>query len=144
MPIDYYTMPLRLDKLVKGERHERCNLNASIAQQIHLLLTTAFGDMPQDPTFGCSIWEMDFDNLTSGNKLKERIKQSIYQSVCKYEKRLHQIKVDIVVREEELPDKIHGRQVKKRLDVSITGEIRISSEPFQFQDHFFTGPLSYY
>jgi phage baseplate assembly protein W len=144
MSADYYTLPLRPDLLMKGAAHDKCNLPDSITQYIHLIITTAFGEMQQDENFGCGIWDTDFDNLVSNNRIRERIKLSVYHSVTGYEKRLQSVKVDVFVKEEELPNKINGRQVKKRLDVQLTAVNRLTNEPFIFRDSFFTGPLSYY
>ncbi len=142
--MEYYTLPLRPDKLLKGEFHEKCSLRESIAQHIHLIITTAFGEMQQDENFGCSIWDCDFDNLTSGNKIRERIKLSVQQSILNYEERLQGVKVDVFIKEQELNTTINGRQVKKKLDIQITATNKVTSEKFMYQDSFFTGPLSYY
>ncbi|MBL7728046.1 MAG: GPW/gp25 family protein [Dinghuibacter sp.] len=140
----YYTLPLRPDKLMKGEPQEQCSLDTSITQYVHLIITTAFGEMQQDESFGCGIWDTDFDNLVANNKIRERIKTSVYHSVTGYEKRLQQVKVEVFVKEEELPARINGRQVKKRLDIQLTAVNRLTNEPFVFRDSFYTGPLSYY
>ena len=144
MSIEYYNLPLQLDKVMKGETIGKCSLKDSISQHIHLIITTSFGEMQQDQQFGCSIWDCDFDNLTATNKIRENIKSSIHASVTKYEQRLESIKVEIFIKEEELKTKINGRQVKKRMDVNITAVNKITSEKFYYLDHFFTGPLSYY
>jgi phage baseplate assembly protein W len=144
MSLEYYSLPLQLNKVMKGEVLEKCNLKDSIAQHLHLIITTSFGELKQDPQFGCSIWDSDFDNLTASNKIRENIKSSIQASVSKYEKRLEGVKVEIIIKEEELHTKINGRQVKKRMDINIIGFNKITSEKFYFTDHFFTGPLSYY
>lgn len=144
MNVEYYSLPLRLDKVMKGDTHQKCTLQESISQHIHLIITTSFGEMQQDANFGCSIWDSDFDNLTSSNKIRESIKLSIQQSVSKYEQRLEAIKVEIHIKEEELQTKINGRQVKKRLNVQIAAINKTTSEKFFYEDHFFTGPLSYY
>lgn len=140
----YYSLPLRPDKLLLGETHTRCSLKESIEQHIHLIITTAFGEMQQDENFGCSIWDSDFDNLTATNKIREKIKLSVQQSVVKYELRLDAVRAEVFIKEEERLTSISGRQVKKRLDVQVSGIIAITSEPFLYKDHFFTGPLSYY
>lgn len=144
MIIEYYSLPLRLDKVLRGDTHDKCSLKESISQHIHLIITTAFGEMQHDDSYGCSIWDSDFDNLTATNKIRENIKLSIQQSVIKYEPRLEGIKVELYIKDQELVTKVNGRQVKKRLDVQLTATNKITSEKFIYQDHFFTGPLSYY
>jgi phage baseplate assembly protein W len=144
MSIEYYNLPLKLGSIIKGDSHQKCLLTASIKQHIHLIITTSFGEMRFDDEFGCSIWDSDFDNLTSNNKLREKIKESILHSVSKYEKRIESVRVNIFLKEEELMLKLDGRHVKKRLDISLTANVISTSEPLLYQDTFFTGPLSYY
>jgi phage baseplate assembly protein W len=140
----FYTLPLRLDLVMKGESHETCLLRDSIAQHIHLIITTTFGEMQHDEAFGCVIWETDFDNLTASNKIREQIKLSVQNSVQRYEARLEKVKVEVYLKEEELRSKVNGRHVKKRLDVQVSGVIGLTSEAFLYRDNFYTGPLSYY
>lgn len=129
---------------MRGEIHGKCGITASIEQHIHLIMTTAFGEMQQDEAFGCGIWDCDFDNLTTQNKIRDRIKLSVQQSVQQYEKRLQSVKVDVFIKEEELLTTLHGRQVKRRMDVMVNAVNITTNEPFQYHDSFFTGPLSYY
>ncbi len=139
----YYSLPLRLDEVIQGKNLEQCSLDDSIVQNIHLLMTTAFGEIEFDQGFGCIIWETDFDNLTAVNRLRDQVKQSILSVLQQYEKRLEKIRVEVTIRQEELPAKINGRHVKKRIIVQVNGLIRSTHQPFNFIDSFFAGPLSY-
>lgn len=142
--MDYYTLPLRPDKLLKGDLHEKCSLKDSIIQNIRLVVTTAFGEMPEEELFGCGIWDHDFDNLISYNKIREKIKQSVTHSINAYEKRLQSVKIDVSIKEEELINQMNGKQVKKRLDIQVSGTNVITSEPFYHREFFYTGPFSNY
>lgn len=79
-------MPLQADTIMRRQEHATCSLRHSVAQQLHLLITTAFGEVPADESFGCNIWEHDFDNLTSGSKMKELIRQSLLLAIELHEK----------------------------------------------------------
>jgi phage baseplate assembly protein W len=148
MQRDYYTLPLSLDKLIEQHddlhhpQHPRCSLEQSVWENLRLLVTTAFGEFPADAAYGCSIWDNDFDNITSAPKIKENIRQSILQSVQEYEKRLGKVRVELLIQQEELPE-IKGRRVKKRIEITITGVLQLTNEPFTYRDGFFVGPLSY-
>lgn len=144
MKQSYYTLPLSLDTVLQKQEHGHCSLRQSVQQHIHLILTTAFGELTNDNNFGCWIWENDFDNLTSNNKIREQIKQSLLQSVKKYEPRLADVKVEILIRQQELAAKINGRHVKKMLDITVSGYLSATKEAVVYHDRFFTGPLSYY
>ena len=143
MQLECYSMPLRLDIIMQKKEHPKCSPQQSVAQQLHLLVTTAFGELSFDNAFGCNIWEHDFDNLTSGHKLKEMIRQSLLQSIQQHEKRLSNVRVEILVRQEELWEYTNARRVKKRMDVTITGVLQLTNEKFSYTDSFFVGPLSY-
>jgi phage baseplate assembly protein W len=139
----FYSLPLNVEVLMQQKEHPKCSLQQSIAQHLHLIVTTAFGELPADEEFGCSIWEYDFDNITSIHKIKEIIKQSLLKSVEQYESRLNNIRVELAVNQEELADISIGRRVKKRVDITITGSLQSTNETFIYSDSFFTGPLSY-
>jgi phage baseplate assembly protein W len=141
---EYFSLPLSLDTVLQKQDHPRCSLQQSVYQHIHLILTTAFGEMTDDAEYGCWIWENDFDNVTSNNKIREQIKQSLLHAVNKYEPRIQNVKVEILIKQEELPAKINGRHVKKMLDVTISGKLTATKEAIVYNDRFFTGPLSYY
>ncbi|MBC7903783.1 MAG: GPW/gp25 family protein [Gemmatimonadaceae bacterium] len=152
MQKEFYSLPLAVEKLMRepGDqshhtRHRelaKCSLQQSVEQNLHLLLTTAFGEFPADELFGCSIWENDFDNLTSAPKMKESIRQSILQSVQQHENRLGKVRVELMIQQEELPD-AKGRRVKKRIEITISGMLQLTNEKFIHRDSFFVGPLSY-
>ena len=143
MQQEFYALPLMLDQVMRMKEHPKCTLQQAVMQHLHLILTTAFGEFPLDEGFGCGIWDHDFDNLTSGPKMKELIRQSLLQSVHEHEKRLNNVRIELLVRQEELRESTSGRRVKKRMDVTITGSLQLTNEKFTYMDSFFVGPLSY-
>ena len=140
---EYFTLPLSLESIVHQKEHSRCGLHQSLEQHLHLILTTAFSEFSMDEEFGCAIWEHEFDNLTSGSKLKELIKQSLLSAIAAHEKRLINLRIELLVRHEELLDMERTRRVKKRIEISVSGKINITNEKFDYRDCFFIGPLSY-
>src|SRR4051794_14643464 len=115
MKYEFYSSPLNAEALMRQKEHPKCSLRQSIAYHLHLIITTAFGELPTDEDFGCSIWEYDFDNITSVHKLKELIKQSLLKSVQRYEKRLNNVRIELLIHQQELEDIKTGRRVKKRI-----------------------------
>jgi phage baseplate assembly protein W len=142
MQQEYYTLPLSVDRLMNRQEHPKCNLQQSVYQNLHLLLTTSFGEFPADEKFGCSIWDNDFDNLTSAAKIKENIRQSVLQAVQQYETRLAKVRVEVLINQEELSE-LKGKIVKKKIDITISGFLQLTNEKFVYRDSFFMGPLSY-
>jgi phage baseplate assembly protein W len=143
MQLQYYQLPLQAAAIMSRQEHAKCSLRHSVAQQLHLLITTAFGEVPAEESFGCNIWDHDFDNLTSSSKLKEMIRQSLLMAIQLHEKRLINIQIEVQVRQEEMMAGPRSRQVKKRMDISVLGVVHITNEPFHYKDSFFIGPLSY-
>ena len=143
MQLEYFSLPLALDKVMRRQEHPRISLQQSVMQHLHLLLTTAFGEFAGDERFGCGIWDHDFDNVTSAHKLKELIRQSLLQSIQEQEPRLGNIRVELVMVQEELPELGGSRRVKKRISVSVAGVLHSTNEQLVFKDSFFVGPLSY-
>lgn len=143
MRLKYYTLPLDPESLMQKKEHPGCNLKQSVSHHLHLLVTTAFGEMQSDADFGNSIWEHDFDNLTNRAKQQEWMKDSLAQAIKKHERRLDNIKVEVQVKQEEVDSLTTERRVKKRLDIFITGRLTATSEDITFRDSFFVSPLSY-
>lgn len=143
MQLEYFTLPMSLDKLMRKEELPKCSLKQSVMQHLHLLLTTGFGEFPGDESFGCGIWDHEFDNVSSAHKVKEIIRQSLLQSIQQKEKRLGNIRVELIIVQEELSDARGTKNIKKRIDITVTGVLELTNERLQFRDTFFVGPLSY-
>jgi phage baseplate assembly protein W len=132
-----------MNDFITNKNHATCNINQSIVHHIHLLNTTYFGECTFDTTFGCSIWDIDFDNLKNLNFLKENIKNSLYESLMLHEKRLSKIAVDVKIKQEEILEPKVSNRIKKRVSIKITGKIKKTNENFSYVEQFYIGPLSY-
>ena len=144
MQLEYYSLPLSLERIMNRQEHPKISMQQSVLQHLHLLIATAFGEFPADQDFGSSIWDYDFDNVTSAHKLKELIRQSLLQAIQRYEKRLSNIRVELMILQEELQERSKaGSRIKKRIDISVTGILISTNERLNFRDSFFVGPLSY-
>jgi phage baseplate assembly protein W len=139
----YYSLPLDTELLMQKKEHPGCTLPQSVAHHLHLIVTTAFGEIQSDADYGNSIWDHDFDNLTTRTQQQELMKQSLVKAMKKHEKRLGNVRVEVVVKQEELTAVSAVSRVKKRLDVFITGRLIATSEEVVFRDSFFVSPLSY-
>ncbi len=140
---NYYTLPINAQHLITSREHEKCNLNESISHYIHLINTSYFGECTFDESFGCSIWIIDFDNLKSTTKLRTLIQDSLYDSLSLHEKRLHELRVDVRIKQEELTGHTTSNRIKKRIDIRIKGKVIKTNEVFTYVEYFYIGPLSY-
>lgn len=138
----YYKIPINFEDIINKKDGDKISIDNSISQQIFLISTTALGECKFDETFGTEIWEMDFDLLKTDNSLKEFIINSMKKAITMHEKRLLLEDVEVVVRDHNL-GALGKKRMKKRVVMSIKGQVLETNRPFLFQNSFFVGPLSY-
>jgi phage baseplate assembly protein W len=138
----YYDIPLNLGEVIHKKELPRISLKESISKWIHILVVTRYGECKHDDTFGCQIWEHDFENITNSQKFKEELSKAILNSIAIHEPRLTDIRVDIQIEQVELA--LQNRRVKIRIGIRIRGNIRKTNESFTHHENFFIGPLSYF
>lgn len=142
MKHSYYSLPLRLGRVIKKNKLANCSLKDSISDHIHLMITSHFNENKHDEKFGNSIWENEFGNISRDHNIREDIKRSVFRCIARYESRLENVRVDIRWLQEETG----GGSIKrlsKRLDIKITGMITASKKPFIHNEQFYIAPLSY-
>ena len=138
----YYKLPLSSNKIISNEEADTCTIEQSICHFIHLIATSHFGEYDFDETFGCTIWNIDFDNLTSTNKLRYNIAESIIKTLSLHEKRLINIGVDVHIVQDEFRGSSNHNRIKKRVDISIKGIKKQTNETFTFLERFYIAPLA--
>ena len=139
MAATYYQLPLDLEGILDGRQLPRCSMEDSIAQHIYLLLTTYFGESRYEPAFGCQVWEQDFEAMTT-MRWKDRVQQSVEQSLRVYEPRLVQARAQVAIMDFELRGV--SQRIRRRLEITITATLYRTREPFAFQASLFVAPLS--
>lgn len=139
----YFKLPLDTQKIIKNKELDTHDLQRSIVGFIHLITTTCFGECSFDDSFGCAIWNIDFDNLTGTNRLRNTITEFIEESITLQEKRLKKIKVDVMIQQEELSTFKKVNRIKKRVDIRVDGVIAQTNEPFSCLEKFYIAPLSF-
>lgn len=143
MTNSYFTLPLKSGDLITNKTHTKCNLKQSIAQHINLINTSYFGECVFDESYGCNIWDIDFDNLSSSNKIKETVTKSLTTSLTTHEKRLSKISVAVFIKQEEITATKKGLVIKKKVTINISGKVKKTNEAFNYTEYFYIGPLSY-
>lgn len=144
--MDYYQLPLRFDHLIFKKDLDKCkNIGDSIFNNIHLILMTAYGDYRLDGSYGCSIWENDFENIVSVNKWKEEVKLHITEVIKRHEPRLSNVKVEAEINESEITSKGSKKmqRIKKLVEIKVSGRIASTNEPFSCVDRLYVSPLSF-
>jgi hypothetical protein len=136
----FYTLPLRLDKVINRKPLTFCSLQESIAQNLYLLITTDFKELRYDHSYGCSVWEQDFEILAN-IKWKDTIAGSLEETIRKHEERLNNIRVKVEIEEYKLQSKEIIR-IKRKLIIRINGFIAKTNEKFEFMEQIFIAPFS--
>ncbi|MET7030320.1 GPW/gp25 family protein [Sediminicola luteus] len=142
MANEYLQIPIRTDLITRQQELKRCSLNDSVANMFRLISITHFGECKQDDSFGNELWEFDFETVYNMQAFKERLSQSLQNTVTRHEKRLSNIKVNVAI--EQVLTTIYKKRIRQRIQISLEGTIRKTNEPFKHQELFFMGPLSYY
>lgn len=143
MSIIYYRIPLQLATALEGNEMATCSLMESIKKNLELIIMTKFGEHRSDPSFGCEIWDLDFELIVSENLWEEKLRQSLLKSITTYERRLSDVQLTVAISEIE---KFHFfkkyAEIKKRVDIQLTGVMDKTGEAFNFTNSLFLSPLS--
>ena len=138
-----YKIPLQLSKVVKGQELPTCDLKHSVTKNLELIIITKFGEHRSDPTFGCEIWDLDFELIVSENLWGEKLRKSLIKSITTHEPRLSDIEITVAISDFEKPNYLKQfTEVKKRVDIGIKGTIHKTGEDYNFNTNLFLSPLS--
>jgi phage baseplate assembly protein W len=143
MSIIYYKLPLQLSKVLSGNEMATANLSDSITKNLELIVMTKYGEHRSDHTFGCGIWELDFEIIASQNLWEEKLRLSLISSIKKHETRILNITIAVTIT--EIQKQYFFKQypeVKKCVEISISGSIRKTGTEFTFNTNLFLSPLS--
>ena len=145
MSINYYKIPLQISALLEGNDLPNCDLKESLTHTLELIIMTRFGEHRHDPTFGCEIWDLDFELIVSEDKWEEKLRQSLLKSITSHAHRLSNIELKVEITEIQKSHLLKEfAEIKKRVDIKLTGVIHKTGESFTFSNSLFLSPLSVY
>ena len=145
MANNYLSLPFQPGLLMDQKEHPTVDLNASIAQKLHLLTTTNFGECKFDDNFGCPIWETDFETIPAVNTWRDKTARMLEENIKLNEPRLSNVKVSMGMMQEEFMNeelKV-AKQVKRRIELKIVAKVEETSNPFEFNTYFYFAPISF-
>ena len=131
MSIVYYKIPLQLTEVLEGRELPLSDLESSITKNLQLIITTRFGEQRSDPTFGCEIWELDFELIVSARLWEEKLRQSLLKSITVHEMRINGVEIAVGITD-----------IEKYNMLKQFTEIKKTGEPFTFHTNLFLSPLS--
>src|SRR5690348_3951745 len=97
MGIVYYKIPLELKTAMEGNDMPTCDVKSSVTKNLELIITSRFGEHRSDPSFGCEIWELDFELIVSARLWEEKLRQSLLRSLATHEPRLSNIDISVAI-----------------------------------------------
>jgi phage baseplate assembly protein W len=137
-----YSKPFKLKNILLNKELETTDLGGSISQNIELIIFTRYGEHRHNTNFGCEIWDLDFELVVSERIWEEKFRQSLLRSVTEYENRLYQVEVDIKMSEvEKLFFGKNVTEIKKKVEISVSGRINVTGEKYFFNTSLFLSPL---
>jgi len=141
MQNSFYKLPLRFDLIIRKKQHASCPLKHSIAQNLHLIISTYRGESAFSDDFGCSLWDEEF-NIQLNYRWKETLCDSLKQAITQFEKRFQLLDVKANMEEQSEVMGKENLRVRRCLHIEIKGTIRKTNEPFNFRDTIFISPLA--
>jgi phage baseplate assembly protein W len=143
MSVVYYKIPFKFNAVMEGKELPVCDLITSVTENLELIIMTRFGEHRSNPTFGCEIWDLDFELIVSASLWEEKLRQSLLKSITTHESRLSNIEINVAITDME---KFNGfRQfveIKKRVEIKIAGILQKTGERVNFKTNLFLSPLS--
>ncbi|MCW3788878.1 GPW/gp25 family protein [Plebeiibacterium sediminum] len=140
----YFNYPLDVGKIIKGNTLHRISLRESISQHLHLIITSYLGENLFEPSFGCAIWQYDFDNTITDNRLRDLIKDSLEKAILSQEVRLKGVAIKVIISQSEINSLAVLKRIKKRVDIEVDAFLVSTNEAFKYFEYFYLGPLSYF
>lgn len=139
----YYKKPFDLKRIFSNNTLESCDIGISISQHIELIIFTRFGEHRFMPDYGCEVWELDFELIVNQAMWEDKICQSLIKSISAQEKRLYNVQAEIQVKDVEkiFPLK-RITEIKKQVDITVSGRVLATGEHYVFNTALFLSPLS--
>jgi len=140
----YYELPIDFKKLTRlNAELATCDLKQSVAQNIYLIISSKYREHRFDETYGCGLWDMDFELVYDVNMWIETIRRSVSEALERHEPRLSDISVDIdVLQDDTVQAWNDAKNVKFRLTIYVNGQITATGEQFAFSTQVHLSPLS--
>lgn len=150
MHTPFYQYPIRATRLMQARPpgqltgdHPTCELGRSVAQLLYLLLHTRPGQLRSAPDFGCAVWELEFISNVELAHWEGTLTKSLLRAVQHYEPRLRDVRVRVAL-SATAPPQGQAADLPARwyAQVTITGVLTLTHEPFSFSTQLHIGQLS--
>ena len=125
-----------------GQEMPTCGVGVSIAQMLHLLLHTRYGELRSDRSFGCRIWDLEFDHSISHSHWITHLCESLEEAIRQHEPRLKAPRVSVQLQKVEQPIQPLPEDYQRLAIVTVQATLGETEEPFRFSTKLHLGQLS--
>lgn len=138
----FYRLPIRFGPLMAGNELPTCGVGVSIAQTLYLLLHTRYGELRSDRSFGCKIWDIEFDHTIRNNRWIDYLCDSLEASIRQHERRLKSPKVTVQFQPVEHRLDATPEEYRRLATVTVNAILCETEEPFRFATQLHIGQMS--
>ena len=142
---EYYGLPLKFSDIFKKKELRQVSEFDSIGFNVRLILRSHYGENRFDYSYGCEVWERDFEVIENSSKWSEELSKSIRETLLKHEKRMQNTKVIVRISEEEFKadDKEESFfRVKRKIEVKIKYNYHLTGQEYELTEKLYISPLS--
>lgn len=139
----FYQLPIRFGPLMARQEIPTCSVGVSIAQMLYLLIHTRYGELRSDRSFGCRIWEVEFEQSLSNSDWSGELSQSLEKAIRQHEPRLKNVRVSVGMTPIDKNSFLRQPDEYRRLaTVSVEARLSETEEPFRFSTQLHVGQLA--
>ncbi|ADB40095.1 GPW/gp25 family protein [Spirosoma linguale] len=138
----FYRHPIRFGPIMVGQEMPTCGVGTSIAQVLYLLLHTRYGELRSDRSFGCKIWDFDYDRTVSNTYWVTQLCESLEAAIQRHERRLTKPQVSVQFQPVEHRLDALPEDYQQLATVTISATLVETEEPFRFTTQLHLGHLS--
>ncbi len=138
----FYRLPIRFGPLMAGKEMPTCGVGVSIAQVLYLLLHTHYGELRSDRSFGCKIWDIEFDHTISNSRWINYLCDSLEVAIWQHERRLRNPRVTVQFQSVDHRSNSLPEEYQRLATVTINAILSETEEPFRFSTQLHLGQLS--
>ena len=144
MAKEFYQYPVHLSRILQNKELSLCSLGESISQNLQLIIISHQSEHRYNLTFGCEIWDMDFDLIMSLKVWEEKLRKSLEHSIRENEKRIEKTDIEVRISEvEKVFNNAKYASVKRKVDIFIKAFIVETGETYRFNTDLYLSPVSY-
>ena len=116
-----YELPVSFEGLVRGKKLPRIAEDASIRNHIYTILMTSLREFRFDPSYGCNIWDSDFDIRIAQQDYTNEVAEALKSTIDDHEPRLRKgCKVNVkVAKTSDAEEADDIRKVKQSFVVQV-------------------------